>query len=202
VSSYQKNGLTVDGPGSNATITNDEVDGSDRDTLFSPVIAQNGIQISRGAGGQVRTAVTGNTYTGLAEASAAGILIYGGCGDPVVTGVQVMKNGLANNDQGIEFFDGDPPCSTYPAQMTNDKAVNNVLSNDAVTNRGPFPLGTVTYNGYQSGIQDVGDNDKILNNDISGAGYTPPQTTPPGPYVVPIDTTTFPTSKMKVHANK
>jgi hypothetical protein len=202
ISSYQKNGITVDGPGSTATISNDEVDGSDRDAQFSVIIAQNGIQISRGAGGQVRkTAVAGNTYTGTAPATAAGILIYGGCGDPLVTGVHVMDNALTDNDQGIALINADPTCTTYPAEMTNDKATNNVITNDRVSNQGPFAVGSDMYTGYQSGIEDIGKNDKLINNDITGVGYTPAQTITGGPYVVPIDTTTFATSGAKVHAN-
>jgi len=202
ISGYQKNGISVDGPGSNATISNDTIEGSNRDNFFSPIIAQNGIQISRGAGGQVRkSTISGNTYTGEAPATATGVLIYGGCGDPLVTGVQVMDNTLTNNDQGIALIDMDATCATYPSTMTNDKAVNNTITNDQVSNSGPFTLGTVTYDGYQSAIEDIGNNDKVINNDISGAGYVPSQTVAGGPYVGAIDTTTFPTSGAKVHAN-
>src|ERR1019366_6592549 len=61
VTNYQKGGITVNGPGSSATISGNTVTG------FGPVdfIAQNGIQIGFGATGTVtNNTVTGNEYTG------------------------------------------------------------------------------------------------------------------------------------------
>lgn len=207
-SGYQKGGIVVDGPGSSGLILNNTIEGSNRDNSFSPIIAQNGIQISRGASSQVRgNTVSGNTYTGTAPASAAGVLVFGGCGDPLVTGVQVMKNTLTNNDVGIYLNNLDPTCSFAASSMTNDKAVNNTITNDAVTNRGPFmsspgsPV-TGTFCGYQAGVDEIGTNDKVINNDISGVGYTPPAPTAGcGPFVAPVDTETTLTNNPKVHAN-
>ncbi|HEV2349871.1 MAG TPA: right-handed parallel beta-helix repeat-containing protein [Terriglobia bacterium] len=203
VSGYMKGGIVIDGPGSNAVVRGNKVTGSDRDTLFSPIVAQNGIQVSRGASAQVRdNTVSGNTYTGSAYASSGGILIFGGCGDPLVTGVQVMGNTLTDNDVGIYLNNYDDTCSTASSVMTNNKAVNNTLSNGEITNVGSgVPFG-FPYAGYQAGIDDVGTNDKVINNTIAGFGYTPAQTTGPGTYVIPIDTLTVPTNQAKVHANK
>ncbi len=65
VSGYQKTGIVVDGPGSTANIGRDTVNGSNRDTQISPTIAQNGIQVSRGAFAQVHNnLVIGNTSQG------------------------------------------------------------------------------------------------------------------------------------------
>jgi hypothetical protein len=203
VAGYQKNGITVDGPGSSADVRGNTVNGSGRDTKYAPAIAQNGIQISRGASAQVRdNTVTGNSYTGPSFASSAGILLFGGCGDPLVTGVQVMGNTLINNDIGVAMLNYAADCVNPAGSMTNDKTIHNTISNDAVTNVGSgavccgFP-----YSGYQAGIEDVGNNDKLINNDISGAGYAA-QTTVGGPFVLPIDTTSSPTTNPKVHANK
>ncbi len=105
--------------------------------LLAPIIAQNGIQVSRGASAQVRgNTVMGNSYTGSSFASSGGILIFGGCGDPLVTGVQVMGNTLIYNDVGIYLNNFTDDCSAPATTMTNDKAVNNTVSNDAVTNVG------------------------------------------------------------------
>ncbi len=212
VSGYQKGGIVVDGPGSSGLILMNTVNGSNRDSLFSSIIAQNGIQISRGASGQVRgNTVSGNTYTGTAPASAGGVLVFGGCGDPLVTGVQVMTNTLTNNDVGIYLNNFDPTCNFAASSSTNDKAVNNTITNDAVTNRGgAFTVGTQTFCGYQAGVDDVGTNDKVINNNISGAGYTPPPTPATmtcgsivaPPFVAPVDTETLPTNQPKVHANR
>jgi len=202
VSGYQKNGITIDGPGTTADVRGNTVNGAGRDTLLAPIIAQNGIQVSRGASAQVRgNTVTGNSYTGSSFASSGGILIFGGCGDPLVTGVQVMGNTLTNNDVGIYLNNFTDDCSAPATTMTNDKAVNNTISNDAVTNVGDGTSSGFPYKGYQAGIDDIGNNDKIINNTISGAGYTPAQTTQGGPFVMPIDTSSFQTISPKVHAN-
>jgi hypothetical protein len=178
------------------------VNGAGRDTLLAPIIAQNGIQVSRGASAQVRgNTVTGNSYTGPSFASSGGILIFGGCGDPLVTGVQVMGNTLINNDVGIYLNNFMDDCSAPATTMTNDKAVNNTISNDAVTNVGDGTSSGFPYKGYQAGIDDIGNNDKIINNTISGTGYAPAQTTQGGPFVMPIDTSSFQTISPKVHAN-
>jgi hypothetical protein len=62
IESYQKNGITVDGPGSTADIDHDVVTGSGP----TPIIAQNGIQISFGATALVTdNTITANNYTGI-----------------------------------------------------------------------------------------------------------------------------------------
>lgn len=61
VSAYQKGGIVVNGAATTATVTNNTVSG------LGPVvfIAQNGIQVSRGAVAEVRgNSISGNFYTG------------------------------------------------------------------------------------------------------------------------------------------
>jgi len=61
VSAYQKGGIVVNGDGTTATVTGNTVTG------LGPVdfIAQNGIQVSRGAVAEVRgNDISGNSYTG------------------------------------------------------------------------------------------------------------------------------------------
>jgi len=201
VSGYQKNGITVDGPGSSASVRGNTVTGDGR----VPYIAQNGIQVSRGAGGDVReNAVSGNAYTGPNVASSGGILLFGGCGDPLVTGMQVMKNTLTNNDVGIYLNNFNDTCDDAPATQTNNKATNNTLTNDAVTNFCPNGLaGCFGFVTYQVGIDEIGANDKVINNSISGIGYINPANNPSaGIYILPVDTISFPTSAAKVHANR
>jgi hypothetical protein len=194
--------MTIDGPSTTADVSGNTVNGAGRDAFLSPIIAQNGIQVSRGASAQVRNnIVTGNSYTGSSFASSGGILIFGGCGDPLVTGVQVMGNTLFNNDVGVYLNNLADDCVNPTSAMTNDKAVNNTISNNKVTNVGSGISFGFPYIGYQAGIDDIGTNDKIINNTISGIGYTPPQTTQGGPFVVPIDTISSPTNQPKVHAN-
>lgn len=89
ISAYQKGGIVVNCPGAGASVSSNTVTG------VGPVnyIAQNGIQIGFGASGQVmRNKVTGHSYTGPNFASSAGILVFGGCGSALTTGVQIVKN--------------------------------------------------------------------------------------------------------------
>jgi len=176
VSGYDKNGITVDGNGSAATISDSTVTGGGTLAPFGPDVAQNGIQISRGAGGSVKdSSISGNSYTGAGFASSAGILLFGGCGDPLVTGVTLRDNTFAGNDVGIDMADYNKLCTAAPAAATNDQASDNVLSDSAVTNISGLCDGSVACGGlqigYQAGIADVGNSDTVTDNELSGVGY-------------------------------
>jgi len=194
VSGYQKNGITIDGPGSKATVTTSTVNGAGQsDTVFSPIIAQNGIQISRGAKGQITyNTVTGNAYTGGGGASSGGILVYGGSCDgpstPLTINVNVSHNILQNNDVGVFvsnlIVDQSGNYCVLPTSKTGILARYNTVSNGAATNvSGSNLLGAP--GGYQAGVSDEGYADQIVGNSICGVGYTP-VTTPP-PYLSHID---------------
>ena len=180
VSAYQKGGIVVNGVGSSAKIQNNTVTGLGRVDF----IAQNGIQVSRGATGDVsNNTVSGNAYTGANFASSGGVLIFGGCGGPLTTGVDVKNNTLINNDVGIFLFNGpDADCGGIPATPTNNSAHNNTITNDEVTN-----ISGDGSRGYQAGVDDVGNGDEITNNRISGAGYAEQHSATA--LVLPIDTT-------------
>lgn len=199
---YQKNGITAKGAGTVVSITGNMVSGSNRDASYSPIIAQNGIELAEGATGQImRNTVTGNTYTGSAWASASGIVVFGGCGLGYVVNARVDGNTLVNNDVGVYADNYADDCYSAPPAPTNIKVVNNTITNDAVTNTGAWSLGNVTYNGYQAGVSEEGNNDKVINNTISGAGYATLQAAG-GCFVLPIDTITGPTTAAKIHANQ
>jgi Right handed beta helix region len=187
VSHYQKNGIVVNGVGSSATISGNNVVGE------GPVsyIAQNGIEVGYGATGTVTgNTVFGNAYTGPNGASSTGILVFGGAwlgaGVPYTTGVSVTKNTLTNNDVGIDFFNADASFNA-PATKTNDVAVNNTISNTQLTNT----TGENSTCGYQAGISDFGNKDNIVNNKISGVGTSTREcsVTLPSLFIRPIDTT-------------
>jgi hypothetical protein len=204
VSGYQKTGIIVDGPKSSADIDKNLVQGAGRDAFFGVIIAQNGIQVSRGAYADVSdNYVADNSYTGTASgASSAGILLFGGCGDPLVIGVEFSHNTLINNDVGIYLNNYDPTCSTPPAQKTKDVAEYNSIFNDTVTNRSSETLTQGTFPGYQAGIDDVGNYDTIDHNTIGGPGYTTTNTTDTTKaFVIPIDTISFPTIHPHVYDN-
>jgi parallel beta-helix repeat protein len=167
VSRYQKNGITANGSVS-ATITKNVVTGE------GPVnyIAQNGIQLGYGAKATVTgNTVSGNAYTGANLASSGGILVVGGdCyGLPLTVGLDISKNTLTNNDVGVWLFNAAADCASAPATKTNNSVKFNVISNNAVTNT----TGWDATCGYQAGVSDLGHKDQIVNNTISGIGYTP-----------------------------
>jgi hypothetical protein len=168
IEGYQKGGITTNGSVS-VTIKNNIVTGQGA----VDYIAQNGIQVGYGAKATVSgNTVSGNAYTGVGGVSSAGILVVGGpCfGLPYTytVGLSITKNTLTNNDIGVGLVNADASCSA-PTTKTNNSVKLNTISNDAVTN-------TTGYNttcGYQTGIADVGHRDLIVNNSISGVGYTP-----------------------------
>ncbi len=196
VSDYQKSGIIALGPGASVSISNNIVTG------IGPTgeIAQNGIEIDYGASGQVtRNVVTGNSYTGTGYA-ASGILVFGGCGTSLTTGVQVVKNVVGSttpadgNDIGVALDNLDSTCTMAPstgASGTNNKAINNTITNDERTNGIP----------YQVGVADCGVNDKLIANEISGSGYGGSFDTSSDTGYTTIDTDSC-TIAAKVQANK
>jgi parallel beta-helix repeat protein len=96
---YQKNGPTVDNAGSSAVIRYNRIVGAGP----TAIIAQNGIQISRGATADVRyNQVTDNAYIippNAAPFTAAGILLY----QPGHTTV-VSNNHLNGNQDGVDII--------------------------------------------------------------------------------------------------
>lgn len=177
---YEKNGITIDGPGSKANVSGSTVNGFGQTT----VTAQNGIQFSRGASGEaMNNTVTDNAYTGTGGASSGGILIYGALcgGDPLVVGVEIEHNTLQNNDVGAFVsnlgVDSNNNC-VLPSTPTNIQVSNNHISNNAVSNiSGPNLLNNP--GGYQAGISDEGYGDRLTGNKICGIGYTPVANPPP-----------------------
>src|SRR5438477_6152608 len=130
VSLYQKGGIVANGPNAAVSISGNTVTGS------GPVIyiAQNGIQIGFGGDGMImRNQVTGHSYTGPNGASSAGILIFGGCGNELTTGVRIVKNVVGSatladgNDMGVALANYDPTCTMAPTTATNNKAINNTF---------------------------------------------------------------------------
>jgi hypothetical protein len=212
IETYQKNGITVDGPGSTADIDHVVVTGAGA----TPSIAQNGIQISNGATGSVtKSTVTGNNYTGTGNASSTGILVFGGCGAPLSRRVTISANSLSQNDVGIYLGDFNPACNAAAAAVSGNTACFNVIEN---SNGYPGGVASADANltgwssatpevGYQAGIADIGDRDVICLNAILGVGYAPLDATsslpnpPPPAFVRPIDIVSIPTIDPAVSGN-
>lgn len=136
IETFQKNGITVDHLGSDALISGNTINGE----LPPPGIAQNGIQVSRGAtatitGNTVRNEQCGAASCGpsFTQESATAILLYNP-GNVTVTG-----NTLATSDYGLLL-----------ANDVASSAVINVTGNTFTSNRygGVFASGgTLTLTG-------------------------------------------------------
>lgn len=212
IESYQKNGITVKGDGSTAAISRVTVAGAGP----TAAIAQNGIELANGATGSVTgSTVSGNNYTGPGGASSAGILVFGGCGSSLVHRATITRNTLTGNDIGIGLFNYDPTCAKSAGPATRDEACWNVIKNGNGYSGGkPSADANLTgwtstspVVGYQAGVSDVGRNDVICGNAISGAGYAPlgatsslPNPAPPA-FVRPIDTVSAPAVAPSVFTN-
>jgi hypothetical protein len=180
----QKTGIICNG-NSDCTITDNTVTGNGAINY----IAENGIQIGFGAHAFVKgNVVTGHSYTGNSAVSG-GILVVGGpaYGGDFCKNVQIVKNTLRDNDVGV-FLSQLEADGSAPTVATNIKVVNNTISNAAKTNGYP----------YQAGVSDVGNNDKIITNTITGAGYDP---TNACGCLYRVDADSSFTNRPKVHAN-
>ncbi len=195
LTNYQKGGIVANGLGTTADIRNNIVTGQGHVNY----IAQNGIQIGYGASAQVRgNTVTGNSYTGSSTVSGGIIVVGGPAYNPCLpsgicaytTGTIIDGNTVRNNDIGIWLTNIDENYNS-PLAQTNVKVVNNTISSDGVYNN--------YYGGYQAGIADQGNNDKMIHNNISGLGYTP--VSGDSPYLRFIDADASFTNNAKVHAN-
>ncbi len=182
ISRYQKGGIVVNGTSSLVKIERNTVTG------LGPVnfIAQNGIEVGYGAQANVfNNTVTGNSYTGMNFASSGGILLFGGScyGGNLTTNVHVSNNNVVGNDVGVWLSDlvVDPNNANNclaPSTSTNVQIYKNTITNDAVNNVSGYIFNGAPA-GYQAGISDAGNHDKITFNSICGVGYTPPAANPP-----------------------
>ncbi len=140
ISNYQKTGVVIDNIGSTGTITNNIITGVGP----TPVIAQNGIQISRGATGVVSgNTISGNVYTGGAGAcagdgSTANKVTYAATctmSDGIFlfqqgSGITISGNTISANQIGVALSGG----ST--AAVTLNTIINNAvygLNTDVIT---------------------------------------------------------------------
>ncbi len=169
VHDYQKNGITADGSGTNASITGNFVVGSGP----SQAIAQNGIQVSDGAIGSVNTnEVVDDVYV-PGTAGAAGILVYDSgslnIADNTVSdtqyGIVIYSDGLINSDNNTitgnhvtatHIDDGIDLCSNG-----NTAKSNIVIASDGA--------GIHIDSTCSEGGNPTGNNTKVANNSVSEA---------------------------------
>jgi hypothetical protein len=120
IETFQKNGITVDNVGSNAAISGNTVIGE----VPPPNIAQNGIQISRGATATITNNTVRNEQCGAAscgpalnQESATAILLFNP-GNTTIT-----SNTLTNSDYGIIL--ANDAASSATINVTNNTISNN-----------------------------------------------------------------------------
>jgi hypothetical protein len=167
ITRYQKNGVVVNGTGASVAVTGNTVSGVGPTTT----IAQNGIEFARGASGSASdNTVSGNQYSGANNASSGGFLVFGGpaYGSAYTTGITINNNTATNNDVGV-FVSNLDLIGNAPTTRTNNTVKFNTITNSTVTNT----TGSSSSCGYQAGVSDAGTKDGIVNNAISGIGYTP-----------------------------
>jgi hypothetical protein len=157
VSGYQKNGITIDGAGSTATIDNATVTGIGQTTE----IAQNGIQVSDGATAQITSSrVTADECNypggvcgpnGLTQTQSAAVLLYG-----AGAGTTVSHSELTDSDMGI-YYVADPsasppasPTATFSSDTFTDDRYESVLFD-----QGDATLTDSTMTGGDVGIEAI-----------------------------------------------
>lgn len=124
---YQKNGITVDGEGSTASITHTTATGAGPADQ-----GQNGIQVSRGAVADIsNTTISDNECTAPScgqsspenwAEDAAGVLFY----EPG-TASTVSSSKLSDNDIGVEYVSGEPPAASE-VTLSGDTVTGGYLS--------------------------------------------------------------------------
>jgi len=183
VEHYQKNGITVDGAGSTATVNASTVTTAPTDQL-----AQNGIQISNGAQGKITdSSVSGDECNepsacgsdSLSFAQSTGVLFYG-----AAPGTSVTHSSISGSDIGVYSFDAAAAAPTTPnATVSNDtlsgdryEAValdqgSTVVSNDTISG-GNVGIQILQYAGafpQAYGVTAVAKNDKISGMAVAAA---------------------------------
>ncbi|HMF04509.1 MAG TPA: right-handed parallel beta-helix repeat-containing protein [Acidimicrobiia bacterium] len=149
---YQKGAIVVDGSGSNATIGLNQVTGE------GPVsyIAQNGIQVSRGATANMAgNTVSGHTYSQAPSSSSTGVLIFQGG-----SGIVVNNNNVHHNDDNIDLI------------TTNGAVVQQNLAQNATFFDGLFADSDTSGNQFTGNVSTQ--NQLLDCEDLSTAVAVPP----------------------------
>ena len=157
ISDYQKAGIEVSGVGSSATITNNTITGVGP----TAAIAQNGIEVTYGASGNVSgNTVTGNSYTG--SDFAAGILLYEAAATTTVGTNSVSGNqfGLWTNDQ-----------TSFPAVSISGITGNTARNVVADTTGWSTPTSTVVDASF-TGTSDANGGDIVPGGVIGYSAFT------------------------------
>jgi len=175
ISGYQKNGITVDGSGSTATVTGTTVTGAG----LAVNTAQNGIQVSNGAKAEIsHSTVQGNECStvlvpscGLNGYQAIGILFYG-----PHAGSSVTSSTIKGNDLGVYNVEDTRTAPAASVVMINGDTLRNnrdesvyldqgwaTVDHDVIHAASTVGIELVQYNGQAYGTKGV-----ALHDTISG----------------------------------
>lgn len=166
VAGYQKGGVVVSAAGSTGLISNSIVRGAGP----TPVIAQNGIQVS----GDAKAAITGSTVSGnecndtpaqcgrdgLNDVQSAGILLFGAAAGTSVTG-----STLGGNDMGV--YDTPDTSVATPRQPGAVLAEDSFTGNryeGVVFDQGNARVDASVFSGGNVGIEVLQYNGQVLRN--------------------------------------
>ncbi len=174
VGGYQKNGLTIDGQGSTATITGSTVRGIGPTTQ----IAQNGIQVSNGAQATItKSSISGNECNypsvcgpnGLTQYGGTGVLFYG-----AAAGSSVRDSTISDNDAGVYYLANPSAKAPKHSQVliSDDKITRNryqgvqldqgrATVSHCTISSGNVGIQVLQYNGQTFGSHSVATHDTI-----------------------------------------
>ena len=163
---YQEAGVNATGPGASAVVTANTIAGRG----ITDVISQNGVQVIHGAKGVVRANLIKDLrFTG--PNTGNGILVVGGpgYGFAYTRDTRIERNHIVDADVGINIFEIEEDGSPSPLP-TNILVSQNVVRNDQLVNVAGWDGVAL---GFQAGIADYANGDRIIGNVVSGAGYDP-----------------------------
>lgn len=151
VDSYQKNGITIDGTGSSATVDDATVTGAGQ----TDQTAQNGIQVSNGATATIDDSVISQNECDVASCGpdsmvdyqAAGVLLYG-AGTTTVEGCTIN-----DNDMGVYSYAGGSTAPSTPNTVVKSSSFNDDRYESALLDQGDASLSKDTFDGGTVAVQ-------------------------------------------------
>jgi hypothetical protein len=175
VENYQKNGITIEGKGSTATIGTTTVQGAGA----TPEIAQNGIQVSGEGQAKIKASkISGNECDvsvcgpeGFSQEQATGLLFYG-----AATGSSVTSSTLEGNDIGAYYKSFSATQPTSPELLLSKDTFSGNRYEGVVLDQGNASLKSDTINGpsevgieiYQYASQSLASESSASNAKIEG----------------------------------
>jgi len=196
IAGYQKNGITVDGAESKASITSVTVTGAGA----TPVIAQNGIQVSNGARAKIsKSTISGNECdhpscgaNPVTQTQSTGILFYG-----AAAGSTVSASTVNENDIGVYYEDSaatapvGSEASIANSTLTNDRYESVVIGqgwatvNGNTLNGGNIGIALLQYHGESYGPKGTGKSDTVEHmKDRAVLGASDKQADPAGSFSI------------------